>query len=64
LDICRRQLKANLTTAAIPVIFVSALTNVADQSTGFAMGAAGYLTKPINPDLMREHVRDHLKQHA
>jgi putative two-component system response regulator len=59
-----RQLKANPVTSAIPIIFVSALTNVADQSTGFAMGAAGYLTKPINPDLVREHVRTHLKQHA
>ncbi|MDF3031651.1 MAG: two-component system response regulator [Moraxellaceae bacterium] len=59
-----RQLKANPATSAIPVIFVSALTEAADQRTGFSMGAVGYLTKPINPALVREQVRDHLRQHA
>lgn len=59
-----RQLKANPVTSGIPVIFVSALTNEVDQSTGFAMGAAAYLTKPVIPALVREQVRAHLKQHA
>jgi putative two-component system response regulator len=59
-----RQLKANPATAAIPVIFVSSLTNAADQSNGFAMGAVGYVTKPINPALVRAQVREHLKQRA
>lgn len=59
-----RKLKANPATAGIPVIFVSSLTNAADQSTGFALGAVAYLTKPIVPALVRQKVRDHLKQHA
>lgn len=59
-----RQLKANPATSGIPVIFVSALTNVLDQSTGLAMGAVGYLTKPVIPALVREQVRAHLKQPA
>lgn len=59
-----RQLKATPATSTIPVIFVSALTNEADQSTGFAVGAVGYVTKPVTPTLVREQVRTHLKQHA
>lgn len=59
-----RQLKANPATAAIPIIFVSALTKAADQSTGLALGAVGYVTKPVIPDLVREKVRTHLRQQA
>lgn len=59
-----RQLKANRATVAIPVIFVSALTNPLDQSTGFALGAVAYLTKPIVPALVLEQVRANLKQPA
>jgi putative two-component system response regulator len=59
-----RQLKANPSTSAIPIIFVSSLTAKSDQSAGLAIGAVGYLTKPVIPDLVREQVRAHLKQHA
>lgn len=59
-----RQLKANPATSAIPVIFVSSLTNAADQNIGLSMGAVDYLTKPVEAARARERVRAHLKLHA
>ena len=48
-EVCR-QLKADEHTRAIPVIFVTGLSEDTDQQKGLALGAAGYLTKPVNPD--------------
>jgi hypothetical protein len=44
-----RSLKADPVTASIPVVMVSMLD---DQDIGFALGAADYLTKPVD----REHL--------
>ena len=49
------QLKAEPATADIPVIFVTALADAADEARGLAMGVADYITKPVNPDLL--HLR-------
>ncbi len=53
-------LKQNPTTAAIPVIFVTALSDNADQERGFAVGAVDFLTKPINPPVTLARVKTHL----
>jgi PAS domain S-box-containing protein len=42
---CLQQLKADPKLASIPVLMISMLDN---QSQGFAWGAAGYMTKPID----------------
>lgn len=47
-----RRLKGNPETADIPVIFVTALSESADEARGLKMGAADYITKPVNPDLL------------
>jgi putative two-component system response regulator len=44
------QLKANPQTARIPVIFVTGNDSQDQVSKGMALGAAGYLTKPVNAD--------------
>src|SRR5687767_2176652 len=46
-EVCR-QLKANLVTSDIPVIFVSALGELSDRIKAFDMGGVDYLVKPIN----------------
>ena len=46
-EVCRR-LKANVATADIPVIFVTARTGPKDETWGLRLGAADFLTKPIN----------------
>ncbi|XYJ11077.1 HD-GYP domain-containing protein [Telluria sp. B2] len=53
-------LKANPLTAPIPVIFVTALTDTADELEGFEAGAVDYITKPVSPPLVRARVRTHL----
>jgi PAS domain S-box-containing protein len=55
------QLKASPETSDIPVIFVSALSEAADEARGIILGAADYITKPINPELLRLRVRNQLE---
>jgi adenylate cyclase len=58
-EVCRR-LKANPATADIPVLFVTARSEVEDESRGFEMGAVDYLSKPICPPLVLARVKTHL----
>jgi DNA-binding NarL/FixJ family response regulator len=48
-------------TAAIPVIFVTALGSTAQEVRGLETGALDYITKPINGDIVKARVRNHLK---
>lgn len=59
LETCRR-LKSGTTTRAIPVIFVTALSEASDESAGFEAGAVDYITKPVSPAVVRARVRTHL----
>ena len=53
-------LKAHPGTAAIPVIFVTALTDTDDELEGFEAGAVDYISKPVSPPIVRARVRTHL----
>ncbi len=53
-------LKADPATAAIPVIFVTALNDSQDETAGFDVGAVDYITKPVSPPVVRARVRTHL----
>ncbi len=55
-----RQLKANEATRDIPVIFMTALTDVADKVRGFESGGVDYVTKPIQVDEVWARVQTHL----
>ena len=46
-EVCRR-LKARASTADIPVIFVTSRTGPKDETWGLKLGAADFLTKPVN----------------
>jgi putative two-component system response regulator len=59
-EVCRR-LKADRKTAHIPVIFITALADDEDEAKGLGMGAVDYITKPINPELVRARVHNHLE---
>ncbi len=50
-----RELKASPDTAAIPVIIVSI---TADRTTGMALGAADYLTKPVTRQVLLRALAD------
>ncbi len=59
-EVCRR-LKEDERTARIPVIFITALSDDEDEAKGLKMGAVDYITKPINPELVRARVHNHLE---
>ena len=59
-EVCQR-LKADENTAHIPVIFITALADDEDEAKGLGMGAVDYITKPINPELVRARVHNHLE---
>lgn len=59
-EVCR-QLKADEATREIPVIFVTALTETADEKQGLELGAVDYITKPISTPIMLARVRNHLE---
>ncbi|MES2160492.1 MAG: HD domain-containing phosphohydrolase [Pseudomonadota bacterium] len=58
-EVCR-QLKDDEATVAIPVIFVTALSDASDEVVGFEAGAVDYITKPVSPPIVRARVRTHL----
>ena len=55
-----RELKASDNTKNIPVIFVTALTEDIDKSTGYSLGAVDFITKPINTRTLAERVEKQL----
>jgi len=58
-EVCR-QLKADPGTRDIPVIFLTAKGETADEAEGFKLGAADYILKPVNPPLLKARVKTHL----
>jgi signal transduction histidine kinase len=53
-----RQLKADPALRMIPVIFVTALGETDAESAGLALGAADYITKPVNVEIARHRIRN------
>jgi putative two-component system response regulator len=58
-EVCRR-LKADPATEPIPVIFLTARADAEDETLGFSLGAADYITKPINPMIVKARIRAQL----
>lgn len=59
-EVCRR-LKGNPSTSHIPVIFVTALSQVADETKGLELGATDFITKPVSPPVVRARVKNHIE---
>jgi putative two-component system response regulator len=58
-EVCKR-LKADPKTRHIPVIFLTAKTEVADETLGLELGAVDYITKPVSPPIVLARVKTHL----
>lgn len=58
-EVCQL-LKAESRTRKIPVIFVTAMNQVEDETKGFALGAVDYITKPVSPPIVSARVKTHL----
>jgi putative two-component system response regulator len=59
-EVCRT-IKADAAVRHLPVIFLTAMADAGDEAKGLALGAVDYITKPINPELVRARVRNHLE---
>jgi diguanylate cyclase (GGDEF)-like protein len=58
-EVCS-QLKSNDATCNIPVIFVTAHTDAAQETHGLSLGAVDFIAKPVNPAVVRARVRTQL----
>ena len=58
-EVCRR-LKRDPKTMNIPVIFLTARSEVEDEKKGLELGAVDYITKPISPPIVMARVKNHL----
>ena len=59
-EVCRT-LKEDERTRDIPVIFVTAISEVMDAARAFEVGAVDYVAKPINPATVKARVKTHLQ---
>jgi len=59
-----QRLKADSRTRDIPIIFLTALASTEDETLGLGLGAADYVTKPINPPILLARVATQLNVKA
>jgi response regulator RpfG family c-di-GMP phosphodiesterase len=55
------QLKRDPRTRGIPIIFLTALSAIEDETHGLELGAVDYITKPISPNLVLARIDTQLK---
>ncbi len=55
-----RRLQEHSVTKEIPVIFLTALDSVQQEEHGLKIGAVDYVSKPIQPEIVRLRVKTHL----
>jgi putative two-component system response regulator len=53
-------LKVDKNTSHIPIIFLTAKTEIEDETRGLEIGAVDYITKPISPPIVLARVKTHL----
>lgn len=58
-QVCEK-LKSNPTTSDIPIIFLTAKAERVDEQKGLKLGAVDYITKPINPEIVKARVSTHV----
>jgi signal transduction histidine kinase/ligand-binding sensor domain-containing protein/DNA-binding response OmpR family regulator len=61
IELCKA-LKTNIESSHIPIIILSAKSELEDQILGIDLGADVYITKPFNMDLLKTQIRNLLSQ--
>ncbi len=59
-EVCRT-LKENPATKHIPIIFLTAMVDEANEEKGLMLGAVDYITKPFSPELVQARVHNQLE---
>ena len=62
-DFCKL-VKSDPMTSDIPIVFITAASEVSELSKAFSLGAVDYITKPIAAEEVRARVRTHLRLKA
>lgn len=62
-DFCKI-VKSDSMTSDIPIVFITAASEVSELSKAFSLGAVDYITKPIAAEEVRARVRTHLRLKA
>ena len=62
IEVCQA-LKANEETKDIPVIFVTSMSDTANEERGLDAGAVDYISKPVSPPIVRARVRIHIQNY-
>jgi len=58
-EVCSK-LKENPSTKKIPIIFVTAMNEVTNETKAFSIGGVDYITKPVSPPLVLARIKTHL----
>lgn len=56
-------LKADEHTKDIPVIFVTSMSDTANEERGLSAGAVDYISKPISPPIVKARVKIHIQNY-
>ncbi len=59
-EVCEK-LKKDEITNKIPIIFVTAMNDEAEEKKGLELGAIDYIRKPFNPSIVKARVKNHLE---
>lgn len=59
-EVCR-MLKDDMLLADVPIIFTTGLSDQEAETKGLLLGAIDYVTKPIQPVVLRARVRNHIE---
>jgi PleD family two-component response regulator len=62
-EVCRK-LKADEQTRQVPIIFISALDELADKVKAFSAGGVDYITKPFQIEEVLARVNTHINLHS
>ncbi len=60
-EVCKR-LREGESTRHIPILLLTALTDISNKERGFAIGATDYITKPFNVIEVRARVSAHIER--
>jgi len=53
-------LRKDSVTRQIPIIFLTALNEVQDETKGFQVGGSDFIVKPFNPDIVKARIKTHI----
>ncbi|MCF8465006.1 MAG: response regulator [Flavobacteriales bacterium] len=55
-----QHLKSNELTASVPIIFLTSLNEASDETKGFAIGGADFISKPFNAQVVHARIKTHI----